>query len=45
MRKVGRTAAALACHMAESLVYDGRYVFRHPATGRLLQLTDIPFAG
>jgi len=30
---------------AESLVHDGRYVFRHPATKRLLQLTDIPFAG
>jgi hypothetical protein len=29
---------------AESLVHEGRYMFRHPATGRLLQLTDIPFA-
>lgn len=29
---------------AESLVHDGRYVFRHPKTGRLLQLADIPFA-
>jgi hypothetical protein len=30
---------------AESLVHEGRYVFRHPVTGRLLQLADIPFAG
>lgn len=30
---------------AESLLHEGRYVFRHPATGRLIQLADIPFAG
>lgn len=30
---------------AESLVQDGRYLFRHPATTRLIQLADIPFTG
>jgi hypothetical protein len=27
---------------AESLVQDGRYLFRHPAAARLIQLADIP---
>lgn len=27
---------------APSLIDDGKYVFRHPATGHLVQLTDIP---
>lgn len=30
---------------ADSLVQDGRYLFRHPAGTRLIQLADIPFAG
>jgi hypothetical protein len=29
---------------AESLVHEGRYVFRHHSSGQLIQLTDIPFA-
>ncbi len=28
---------------AKSLVQDGRYMFRHPATARLVQVADIPF--
>jgi hypothetical protein len=27
---------------AEFLVRDGRYLFHHPATARLIQLADIP---
>ena len=47
---VGRTAQARHVLIlgeldgAESLVQDGRYLFEPPATARLVQLADIPFA-